>query len=197
MSKPVMCRRCRQGHMQTVEHVETFNPPTGKTVAVRQLSARCDSCGQEKVLASQVDENLRLRAARKEHYGEYLLGEDIFEFRRRWGLTQRNFSTVFGRGIIAFSRFETEKAYPDLSLTRLLRQAMRRPEVFKELADEAGVAVPFWDAHCQAERGLKLRFVQQVGGRHGAGQAKDNVGGGFQNSDMLSGTVPADYMGAA
>jgi HTH-type transcriptional regulator/antitoxin MqsA len=140
--------------MQTVEHVETFNPPTGKTVQVRQLSARCDSCGKEGVLASQVHENLRLRAARKADYGEYLLGEDIFEFRRHWGLTQRDFSTVFGRGIIAFSRFETEKAYPDLTLTRLLKQAMRRPEVFKELADEAGVTVPLWEAHCQAEREL-------------------------------------------
>ncbi|WP_144641087.1 type II TA system antitoxin MqsA family protein [Bordetella genomosp. 13] len=143
MNQPVQCRRCRQGHMQAVEHVEAFRPPTGQTVEVRQFSARCDSCGKQAVLASQADENLRLRAARKAHYGEYLLGEDIAEFRRRWGLTQQQFSAVFGRGIIAFSRFETEKSYPDLTLTRFLKVAMRRPEVFQELADDAGIALPF------------------------------------------------------
>lgn len=149
--------------MQTIERVELFHPPTGQKVEVRELAARCDHCGKETVLASQVDENLHRRAARKEKYGEYLLGEDIYEFRRHWGLTQQQFSKVFGKGIIAFSRYETEKAYPDLSLTRLLRVAMSRLDVFKELADAASVEIPFWESHCVAERKRKLlQFVVKV-----------------------------------
>lgn len=163
MNNVLLCRRCRQGHMQTIERVELFHPPTGQEVEVRELAARCDHCAKDTVLASQVDENLRRRAARKEKYGEYLLGEDIYEFRRHWGLTQQEFSRVFGKGIIAFSRYETEKAYPDLSLTRLLRTAMKHLDVFKELADAAAVEIPFWEAHCAAERQRKLlRFAVKV-----------------------------------
>ncbi|SAI59538.1 Antitoxin MqsA [Bordetella ansorpii] len=165
MDNPVMCRRCRNGRMQTVERIETFTPPTGAVVEVRQVCSRCDACGNERVLASQIEQNLVLRAARKAHYGEYLLGEDIAAFRRRWGLTQRDFSAIFGRGIIAFSRFETEKSYPDLTLTRLLKVAMRRPEVFKELADEAGIRIPFRQAPDKAGAELKA-LVQRVGQRH-------------------------------
>jgi len=159
MNKVLTCRRCRQGQMQTIERVELFNPPAGEQVEVRELAVRCDHCGKETVLSSQMDENLRRRAARKEKYGEYLLGEDIFAFRRHWGLTQQAFSRVFGKGIIAFSRYETEKAYPDLSLTRLLKAAMRHPEVFKELADAAGVEVPFWQSHGEAEQLRKVRLL--------------------------------------
>lgn len=154
----ITCRKCREGHMHTIERVELFHPPTGEAVEVRELAAKCDHCGSEKVLASQIEENLRRRAARKEHYGEYLLGEDIAEFRRHWGLTQQEFSKVFGKGIIAFSRYESEKAYPDLSLTRLLRIAMSHPNVLKELADVAGVELPFWQAHCESE--LKRLFAR-------------------------------------
>ena len=78
-----------------------------------------------------MEENLRRRAARKEHYGLFLLGEDIFAFRRKYGLTQQAASRLFGKGIIAFSRYETEKSYPDESTTKLIRAAMRRPELLK------------------------------------------------------------------
>lgn len=152
MNKLTMCRRCRQGQMDSVERIELFHPPTGQAVEVRLLGARCNHCGKETVLASQAEENLRRRAARQVHYGEYLLGEDIFEFRRKWGLTQQAFSKIFGKGIIAFSRYETEKSYPDLSLTRLLTVAMSHPKVFKELADSAGIEIPFWASFCESER---------------------------------------------
>lgn len=160
MNKLTMCRRCRQGQMDSVERIELFHPPTGQAVEVRLLGARCNHCGKETVLASQAEENLRRRAARQVHYGEYLLGENIFEFRRKWGLTQQAFSKIFGKGIIAFSRYETEKSYPDLSLTRLLTVAMSHPKVFKELADSAGIEIPFWASFCESERLRKLRLLR-------------------------------------
>ena len=158
MNNLTMCRRCRQGQMDSVERIELFHPPTGRAVEVRLLGARCNHCGKETVLASQVEENLRRRAARQAYYGEYLLGENIFEFRRKWRLTQQDFSKIFGKGIIAFSRYETEKSYPDLSLTRLLKVAMMHPKVFKELADSAGIEIPFWGSFCASERLIKLHM---------------------------------------
>lgn len=159
MEKLITCRKCREGRMHPFEKVELFHPPTGAVVEVRELAAKCDNCGKEMVLASQMEENLRRRAARKEHYGEYLLGEDIAEFRRHWGLTQQEFSKVFGKGIIAFSRYESENSYPDLSLTKLLRVAMANPKVLRELADVACVELPFWQVHCEAERKRIVRVL--------------------------------------
>lgn len=141
--------------MQPIERTETYTPPGTDFVEITQLAARCDHCGKETVLPSQMEENLRRRAARKAHYGLYLLGEDIFAFRRKYGLTQQAASRLFGKGIIAFSRYESEKSYPDESTTKLIRAAMRHPALLKELADESGVEIPLWEARCADERERK------------------------------------------
>lgn len=139
------CRTCRQGSLKPIERVETFHPPGVPPVEVALLAARCSHCGKETDLASQLEENLRRRAARKVHYGLHLLGEEILAFRRYWGLTQQAASRIFGKGIIAFSRYESEKSFPDESTTKLIRAAMRHPQLLKELADESGIEVPLWE----------------------------------------------------
>ncbi len=111
---------------------------------------------------SQMEENLRRRAARKAHYGHYLLGEDIFAFRRKYGLTQQAASRIFGKGIIAFSRYESEKSFPDESTTKLIRTAMQRPAVLKDLADESGVKVPLWEERCADERAQKVAILRPL-----------------------------------
>lgn len=158
----ITCRACRQGSMHEVERTEVFHPPGLPEVAVTLLGARCSHCGKDTVLASQMEENLRRRAARKEHYGLFLLGEDIFAFRRKYGLTQQAASRLFGKGIIAFSRYEAEKSYPDESTTKLIRAAMRRPDLLKELADESGVEVPLWEERCADERAKKVAHLRPL-----------------------------------
>ena len=148
LRKPVACRVCKKGCLQPVEQVETFHPPTGE-VTVVQLAARCDHCATVTVLASQLEENIRRRSARQSHYGPYLLGEDIFALRRAYGLTQQAAGRIFGKGKIAFSRYEREASFPDLSTTKLLRVAMRHPQVLKDLADEVGEPVPLWPERCE------------------------------------------------
>lgn len=158
----VPCRSCRKGSMQPIERRDTYRPPGTDGVVIIQLAARCDHCGKETVLPSQMEENLRRRAARKVHYGLYLLGEDIFAFRRKYGLTQQAASRLFGKGLIAFSRYESEKSYPDESTTKLIRAAMRHPDLLKELADESGVEIPLWEARCADERERKLVLLRPV-----------------------------------
>lgn len=148
--------------MEQIERTETFHPPGSGGVVVRTLAARCDHCGKEVVLPSQMRENLERRAARKEHYGLCLLGEEIFAFRRKYGLTQQAASRIFGKGIIAFSRYEAEKSFPDESTTKLVLTAMRHPMVLKELADEAGVEIPLWEARCADERRKKVAMLRTL-----------------------------------
>jgi HTH-type transcriptional regulator/antitoxin MqsA len=130
------------------EYAQLFKPPTGD-VLVQLLHAKCPVCGHEELPASLLEENIRRRRARAPAYGPYLMGEDIFSFRRKYGLTQLAAARIFGRGKIAFSRYETEASFPDGSLTKLLKMAMRHPQVLKDLADEVGEPVPLWDERCQ------------------------------------------------
>lgn len=180
-SKPIACRRCNQGTMEPYEHVEHFYPPGGD-VEVRLLASRCTHCGRDTVLSSQLEQNIARREARRAAYGNYLLGEDIFAFRRKYGLTQQAASKIFGKGKIAFSRYETEASFPEDSTTKLLKMAMRFPHVLKALADDAGVEIPLWQERCEDERAAKLFAIKPV---HAEVQ-QTVVGGAIVNSSHWS-----------
>lgn len=151
------CPACRKGHLHAIERTEIFRPRDVE-VRVELLASRCDSCGAETVRASQHTENLRRMAARKAHYGNLLLGEEIVALRKRYGLTQQAASKIFGKGLIAFSRYENEVSYPDDSTTLLLTMAMEKPDTIKWLADRAGVELPLWPERCEDSR-LSLKSV--------------------------------------
>lgn len=149
------CPACRVGHLHPAECVRKFSPH-GKTVEVPLLTSRCDQCGVETTRAAQQKENLVRLAARKAHYGSLLLGEDILALRKRYGLTQQDASKIFGKGIIAFSRYENEVTYPDDSTTLLLKLAIETPLVMKSLADKANIALPLWAERCEDEQRVKV-----------------------------------------
>jgi putative zinc finger/helix-turn-helix YgiT family protein len=151
------CPVCRKGLLHASVRTEVFHPH-GRDVAVELLVSRCDTCGEETTRASQHDENLRRLAARKAEYKAVLMGEEIVALRSRYGLTQQAASKVFGKGKIAFSRYENEVTYPDESTTLMLRMAIEKPDSLKWLADQAGVPVPLWPERCE-ERRLSIRKV--------------------------------------
>ena len=107
------------------------------------------SCGVEVTRAAQHDENLRRKAARKAHYGGLLMGEEIVALRKRYGLTQQAASRIFGKGKIAFSRYENEVTTPDVSTSLMLTMAIEKPDSLKWLADKAGVEIPLWLERCE------------------------------------------------
>ena len=155
------CPACRSGHLHPAERVRMFSPH-GKTVEVQLLTSRCDKCGEETTRAAQQKENLVRLAARKAQYGSLLLGEDILALRKRYGLTQQDASKIFGKGIIAFSRYENEVTYPDDSTTLLLQLAIESPSVMKSLADKAKIEIPLWAARCEDEQRVKLHLLPTV-----------------------------------
>jgi putative zinc finger/helix-turn-helix YgiT family protein len=150
------CRVCKSGVLhEAVSQQEFF--PNKKKVTVELLESKCDTCGSVRVLSAQHDENLRRLAARKSEYEGHLMGEEYIAFRKRYGLTQQQASKIFGKGIIAFSRYENEEFYPDTSSRLLFEVAMARPEVLKMLADKAGVTIPLWKERCEDEQRIKVR----------------------------------------
>ncbi len=152
-----LCPACRQGHLHAVTHNQVFRP-RGVEVAVELLASKCDACGVQTTRASQHDENLRRLAARKSQYGRVLMGEEIVSLRKRYGLTQQAAARVFGKGKIAFSRYENEVTYPDDGTMLMLSMAIEKPDSMKWLADRAGVELPLWRERCEDGR-LSLRLL--------------------------------------
>lgn len=153
-----LCPVCRKGHLEAAERVRVFEPH-GKRVEVKLQTSVCNACGETTTKASQHRENLRVLAERKVHYGDLLMGEEILALRKRYGLTQQQASKVFGKGKIAFSRYESETTYPDESTTLLLTMAIERPDVMKDLAIKAEVELPLWSERCEDEQRVKLRAL--------------------------------------
>ncbi len=160
-STPRVCPSCRTGHLQIGQRERVFHPH-GQTLVVPLLTSVCDHCGAEVTGAAQHSENLRRLAARKDQYGGLLMGEEILALRRRFGLTQQAASRIFGKGKIAFSRYESETTYPDESTTRLLSMAIAKPDTLKWLADQAGIEIPLWDERCEDEQRVKVRSLTKV-----------------------------------
>lgn len=156
-----LCPSCRQGHLQPATREREFQPH-GERVRVELLTSVCDHCGAEAPSASQHQQNLERLAARKAHYRGLLLGEEIAALRRKYGLTQQMASRIFGKGKIAFSRYESETTYPDESTTKLLAMAIAKPDALKWLADHAGVDIPLWRERCEDGR-MSLRLVDTTG----------------------------------
>lgn len=141
--KSKQCRVCNDGTLQASTIVREYHP-NKQTVKVELLESQCQKCGAVSRSSAQHSENLRRLAARKAEYGDQLMGEEYVAFRKRFGLTQREASKIFGKGLIAFSRYENEDTYPDASTRLLIELAIAQPEILKTLADKAGVKIPLW-----------------------------------------------------
>ena len=157
-SKKITCRVCKAGVLHDAVFRQEFFP-NKKTVTVELLESKCNSCGAVRTLSAQHEENLRRLAARKSEYDGQLLGEEYIALRKRYGFTQQQASKIFGKGIIAFSRYENEDFYPDTSTRLLIEVAIARPDVLKTLADKAGVTIPLWKERCEDEQRIKVRPI--------------------------------------
>ena len=155
------CPACREADLQTATRVREFHPH-GQNVRIELLTSQCPRCSAMATSADQHAENLKRLKARKAQYGGLLLGEEILSLRRRYGITQQTAAKIFGKGKIAFSRYENETSYPDESTTRLLELAIEKPDVIRWLAEKVGVELPLWQARCEDERRTKLRLVADV-----------------------------------
>ena len=163
MNTTTICMACRKGKLRAATETRTFHP-NGKTVEVKLHTSRCSHCGESTTLAAQHDENLKRLAARKAHYEGLLLGEEYLRLRKTYGLTQRMASKIFGKGVIAFSRYENEESYPDKTTSLLIELAIEQPDVLKRLADKAGIDIPLWnerqaDANPQSHKRVVMPSV--------------------------------------
>ena len=72
-------------------------------------------------------------AFQKEVNASIIDPEFIASVRRKLDLDQREAAEIFGGGVNAFSRFETGKTKPPLSLVILLKLLDRHPDLLSEV----------------------------------------------------------------
>lgn len=140
------CPVCKNTGTLEQSSVTRFFRPLGQLVSVVLETSKCNTCGTPVTVHSQHERNLKALASRRARYGGHLLGEDFIELRKRYGLTQQAAGKIFGKGLVAFSRYENETSYPDKSTRLLIQLALENKDVLKSLADKAGVEVPLWEA---------------------------------------------------
>lgn len=151
MSAPgvsVPCPGCKKDSLKETSYVRSFLP-NRRLVPVTLLTSVCDECGITKTSHSQHLKNLQALADRKVHYAGQLMGEEFVDLRKKYGLTQQAASKIFGKGLVAFSRYESETSYPDKSTRLLIELAIENMHILKKLADKAGVPLPLWEERCE------------------------------------------------
>lgn len=141
MSKhPVMCDLCEEG---TLEQKQGVNTVTYKSVS-RKLSTdycECDTCGVEMTLPQQTRDNKRRMVAFKKEVDGFLTGAEVKVLRQRLSLKQSEAAKVFGGGVVAFSKYESDDVTQSEAMDKLMRVADRFPEVYRDLLAEAGLIV--------------------------------------------------------
>ncbi|WP_426148773.1 type II TA system antitoxin MqsA family protein [Polaromonas sp. DSR2-3-2] len=151
------CPACRNGELISFSEIRTFNPPPAhKPVEVALASSICNHCHTKVTTRDQRACNLVALAGRKTHYGEWLMGEEVLKLRKRYGITQQQASLIFGKSAIAFSRYETENSYPDLTMSRMMALALADANFMKQLSAKAGMVLPL------IEKRLTAGFLQAL-----------------------------------
>lgn len=107
----------------------------GESTVIPLVSGEfCPACG-ESVL--NMEESARLSAAmlefNKQVNAAIVDPQFIATVRKKLNLDQKKAAELFGGGVNAFSRYETGKTKPPLSLVLLLRLLNARPELLGEL----------------------------------------------------------------
>lgn len=147
-----ICPSCGEAKLVPKEERKAFKPPSVATEVVVTLSTSiCENCGARMTTKLQRANNLQALASRRAAYGEWLTGEEVLELRKKYGITQQQASEIFGKGKIAFSRYENEVTYPDLTMTRLMRLALEDAGVMKRLARASDIQLPLLEKRLQED----------------------------------------------
>jgi HTH-type transcriptional regulator/antitoxin MqsA len=120
-----------------LEHGTRDMPYTykGQTTVIASVTGDyCPACGES---THDMKESARVMDAMNEFMKEVNAGfvEPTFikKVRRKLRLGQKDASALFGGGANAFSRYETGKTKPPLSLIRLFKVLDRHPELIDEI----------------------------------------------------------------
>lgn len=92
--------------------------------------ACCSECSAEQADAKHLRANQRAMQAFKKEVDGLLTGTQLRELRESLELTQAQVAQVFGGGLVAFSKYESDDVARSEGMDKLLRVAQVVPETF-------------------------------------------------------------------
>ncbi len=107
----------------------------GETTTIPAVTGEfCPACGEAILDAAESDRVMReMKAFAKEVNAAVVDPAFIVSVRKKLALDQREAAGIFGGGVNAFSRYETGKTRPPLSLVKLLKVLDRHPDLLNEV----------------------------------------------------------------
>lgn len=139
MSK--ICPVCGDGHVINEAYAESVSY-ADRLITYQKVTAYCEACGTEMPTPEMVKLNCRALVSAKNKADGLLVGEEILEFRKRFKISQEVAAKLFGGGKTTFSKYEADDISHNVSMDRLLRLCMNRPECIASLAEMNDVALP-------------------------------------------------------
>jgi HTH-type transcriptional regulator/antitoxin MqsA len=107
----------------------------GETTVIAGVTGDfCPACAESILDATQSDRVMReMRQFAKQVNAASVDPLFITRVRKKFDLDQKEAGELFGGGVNAFSRYETGKTRPPLSLVKLLRVLDRHPDLIDEI----------------------------------------------------------------
>jgi HTH-type transcriptional regulator/antitoxin MqsA len=94
----------------------------------------CPACAESLLDASETDRVMReMRSFSRQVNAAIVDPGFIVRVRKELALDQRQAAEIFGGGVNAFSRYETGKTKPPLSLVKLLKVLDKHPDLLNEV----------------------------------------------------------------
>lgn len=139
MNKCPMCGASRD-HL-TIES-ETCTFKRAKTqITYTSVWTECDWCEANFVTPEQATENKRAVIEAKAKAEGNPTPSDLKNWRKRWGLSQKDAGTILGVGPTAFSKYENYKLSPSEPTLRLLSVVLEVDEAVEKLSAKYGIAL--------------------------------------------------------
>ncbi|EDN68476.1 transcriptional regulator protein [Beggiatoa sp. PS] len=134
------CKLCKSDNISQFNDQEIISYK-GTELSVSMEYSICNRCGREFISKQQIINNdARMRDAKRSLDG-LMTSSEIYDARKKLGLTQEQASKVFGGGKNAFSKYERSEVSQSVAMDKLIRICLKHPNVFREMLASAGAGI--------------------------------------------------------
>lgn len=136
----VKCPACESGEWQPKsDGVHSFRHSRKEYQVGGLHYAVCNNCGLRGFLPGQRKANRELIQKYQNTLVGYISPSDVLLVREKYLLTQKQANKIFGGGSQGFSKWERGIASPAGPTARLIKLALKHPDVMRALAEDSGV----------------------------------------------------------
>ncbi len=113
---------------------QTYTYKGEKTILTAITGDYCTACDESILDANESQRAMEMMQQFQKQVNSAIVDPNfIINMRKKLHLEQKEAAEIFGGGVNAFSRYETGKTKPSLSLVKLLRVLDKHPELLAEI----------------------------------------------------------------